>query len=189
MFIWILWAALPNNLTSRCWWNLWVTASWSEVQVTTWTCNWHQSSWRESLKLPAYCCCSVAELCPTICDPMDCSTPGSPVLHYLPEFVQTHAHWVGDAASHFILCHPLLLPSVFLSIRVFSNSPGKGSFPKSPGKDPFPGSFVHIRWPKDWSFSFSISPSSGYSGLISFRTDWFNLFSVQGTLNLFIYNY
>ena len=68
-------------------------------------------------------------------------------------------------SNHFILCHPLLLPSIFPSIRVFSNE-----------------SLLHIRWPKYWSFSFSISPSSEYSGLISFRIDWLDLLAVQGTL-------
>ena len=87
------------------------------------------------------------------------------------------------------LSSPSLHALVFLSIRVFSKSPGKGSFPKDLGKDPFPGSCLRIRWPKDWSFSFSISPYSGYSGLISFRIDWFNLFAVSGTLNLLLYNY
>ena len=88
------------------------------------------------------------------------STPGFPVLHYLPEFAQTHVHWVGDD----ILCHPLLLlPSVFP--RVFSNE-----------------STLPIRWPKYWSFSFSFSPSNEYSGLISFQIDWFDLLAVQGTL-------
>ena len=68
-----------------------------------------------------YCCCSVAKSCPTLCDPMDCSTPGFPIFHYLPEFVQTHVHWVIDAI-HVILCRPLLLlPSVFDNIRVFSS--------------------------------------------------------------------
>ena len=68
-----------------------------------------------------YCCCSVAKSCPTLCDPMDCSTPGFPIFHYLPEFAQTHVHWVIDAI-HVILCRPLLLlPSVFDNIRVFSS--------------------------------------------------------------------
>ena len=90
------------------------------------------------------------------------STPGFPVLHYLPEFAQTHVHWVGDD----ILCHPLLLlPSVFPSNRVFSKE-----------------STLPIRWPKYWSFSFSISPSNEYSGLISFQIDWFDLLGVQRTL-------
>ena len=96
---------------------------------------------------------SVAQLCPTLCDPMDCSTPGFPVLHHLPELAQTHVHWVDDATqpSHPLSC-PFLLPSVFPSIRVFSNE-----------------SVLCIRWPKYWSFS--ISPSNEYSGLISFRID------------------
>ena len=101
-------------------------------------------------------------MCPTLCNPMDCSTPGLPVHHPLLEFTQSHVHSVGDA----ILCHPLLLPpSIIPSIRVFSNE-----------------SVLCTRWPKYWSFSFSISPSSEYSGLISFRMDWLDLFAVQGTL-------
>ena len=110
---------------------------------------------------------SVAQWCPTLCDPMDCSTPGLPVYHQLPEFTQTHVHWVGDAISnHLILCYPLLLlPSIFPSIRVFSNE-----------------SALCIRWPKYWSFSFSITPSNEYPGLISFRMDWLDCLPVQGTL-------
>jgi len=97
---------------------------------------------------------SVAQSCPTLCDPMDFSMPGLPVHHQLPEFTQIHVYWVGDAIQHLILCSPLLLPlSIFPSIRVFSNE-----------------SVFHIRWLKYWSFSFSISPSNEYSGLIFFRT-------------------
>ena len=97
---------------------------------------------------------------------MDCSTPGLPAHHQLPEFTQTHVHRVGDAIQPSHLCHPLLLPhSVFPSIRVFCNE-----------------SVLHIRWPKYWSFSFSITPSNEYSGLISFRIDWLDLLSVKGTL-------
>ena len=114
----------------------------------------------------ASCCHSVTKLCPTLCDPMDGSTPGFPVLHYLLEFAQTHVHWVGDAIqpSHPLL-PPFLLPSTFASIRVFSKE-----------------SALCIIWPKDWSFSFNISPSSEYSGFISFRMDWFDFLAVQGTL-------
>ena len=83
--------------------------------------------------------------------------PGFPVLHYLLEFAQIHVPLVSDA-SYLILSRLLLLPSIFPSIRVFSNE-----------------SAVRIRWPKDWSFSFSIIPSSEYSGFISFRMDWFDL--------------
>ena len=93
---------------------------------------------------------------------MDSSTPGLPVPHHLPEFAQTHVHWVGNAIQPPILHYPLLL-STFTSIRVFSNE-----------------SALCIRWPKYWSFSFSISPFSEY--LISFRIVWFNLLAVQGTL-------
>ena len=81
------------------------------------------------------------------------------------ELAQTHAHGIGDATNHFILCHPLLLLSIFSSIRVFSNE-----------------SVLCIKWPRYWSFSFSISPSKAYLGLISFRMDWLDLLAVQGTL-------
>ena len=96
---------------------------------------------------------------------MDCSTPGFPVLHCLPEFAQIHVPRGGHANDHLILCCPLLLPSIFPSIRVFSNESG-----------------LHIRWPKYWSFSLSISLSSDYSDFISFRIDWFDLLALQGTL-------
>ena len=110
---------------------------------------------------------SVFQSCLTLCDPMDYSAPGFPVHHQLPEFTQTHVCWVGDAIqpSHPLLS-PLLLPSAFPSIRVFSNELA-----------------LHIRWPEYWNFSFSISPSNGYSGLISFRMDWLDLLAVQGTLS------
>ena len=116
--------------------------------------------------LSCCCCCSVAQLCLTPRNAMDCSMPDFPVLHYLLEFAQTRVHWVDDAINHLILCHPLLLlPSIFPSIRVFSNE-----------------STLNIRWPKYWRFSISISPSNEYSGLISFRIDWLDLLAVQGTL-------
>ena len=106
-----------------------------------------EQSRRDRYYCPHFCCCSVAK-CPTFCDPMDCRTPSFPVLHYLPEFAQTHVHWVGDAIQP---SHPLspllLLPSIFLIIRVFPNELA-----------------LWIRWPKYWSFS--ISPSNEYSGLI-----------------------
>ena len=90
---------------------------------------------------------------------MDCSMPGFPVLCSLLEFAQTHIYWVGEPSNHLILCYPpLFLPSIRLSIRVFSSE-----------------SALHIRWPKYWSFSFSISPSSEYSKLITFRIDRFDL--------------
>ena len=104
--------------------------------------------------------------CPTLCDPMNHSTPGLPVHHQLLEFTQTHVHQVSDAIqpSH-PLSYPLLLPSILPSIRVFSNE-----------------SVLHIRWSKYWSFSFSINAFNGYSGLISFRMDWSDLLTIQGTL-------
>ena len=109
---------------------------------------------------------SVAQSCPTLCDPMNRSTPGLPVHHQLPESTQTHVHLVGDAIqpSH-SLSSLLLLPSNFASIRVFSNE-----------------SDLRIRWPNYWSFSFRTSPSNKYSGLISLRMDWLDLLAVQRTL-------
>ena len=110
---------------------------------------------------------SVAQSCPTLCNPMDCSMPGFPVHHQLLELAQTHVHRVSNAIqpSH-SLSSPLLLPSVFPSIRLFSKE-----------------SVLCIMWPKDWSFSFSISPPpKEYSRLISFRLDWFDLLAAQGTL-------
>ena len=96
---------------------------------------------------------------------MNCSTPGLPVHHQLPESTQTHVHCVSDAIQS---SHPLLSPSLpalnLPSIRVFSNE-----------------SALHIRWPKYWSFSFNISPSNEHPGLISFRMDWLDLLAVQGT--------
>ena len=109
---------------------------------------------------------SVTQLCLTFCDPMDCSMPGFPVHQRLPELTQTHVHWVSDAiqSSHPLLSL-LLSPSILPSIRVFSNE-----------------SVLPITWPKYWNFSFSISPSNEYLGLISFRMDWLDLLAVQGTL-------
>jgi len=146
-------------------------------------CDSHYLWWHNSWFLGIPCRCSVANSCPALCDLMDYSTPGFSVLYYCPEFAQTYVHWVCDAIQHIqtwgvailatphlifyhlILCQPLLQPSIFPSIRVFSN-----------------GLALHIRWPKYWSFSFSLSRSNEYSGLISFRIDWFNFFAVQRTL-------
>src|SRR5574337_769599 len=98
---------------------------------------------------------SVAQSCSTLCNPMNHSMPGFPVHHQLPEFTQTHVHRVGDAIQPSHLCRPLLLlPPIPPSIRVFSNE-----------------STLHMRWPKYWSFSFSIIPSREIPGLISFRMD------------------
>ena len=107
---------------------------------------------------------SVAQSCPTLCDPMNCSTPGLPVHHQLPEFTQTHAHRVGDAIQ---LSHPLssllLLPPIPPSIRVYSNE-----------------STLLMRW----SFSFSISPSNEHPGLISFRMDWLDQLSLYSNSHI-----
>ena len=108
---------------------------------------------------------SVTQSCPTLCNPMDCSTPGFPVHHQLPSLLKLVSIQAVMLSNHLILCHPLLLPSVFSSITVFSNE-----------------SVPRIRWPKYWSFSFSISPTNEYSGLILFRMDWLDLFALQGTL-------
>ena len=109
---------------------------------------------------------SVAQQYPTLCDHMNRSMPGLPVHHHPLEFTQTHVHRVGDAIQPSYLCHPLLLlPPTPPSIRVFSNE-----------------STLLMRWPKYWSFSFNISPSSEHPGLISFRMDWIDLLAVQGTL-------
>ena len=109
---------------------------------------------------------SVTQSYPTVCDPLACSTPAYPVHHQLPELTQTQIYWVSDATQPSLpLCPLLLLPSIFPSIRVFSND-----------------SVLCIRWPKNWSFSFSISPSNEYSELISFRMNWLDLLAVQRTL-------
>ena len=109
---------------------------------------------------------SVTQSCLTLCDPMNLSMPGLPVHHQLLDFTQTHDHWVSDAIQP---SHPLSSPSPpalnFPIIRVFSNE-----------------SALCIRWPKYWSFSFSISLSNEHSGLLSFRMDWLDLLAVQGTL-------
>ena len=99
-------------------------------------------------------------------DPMDCSTPGFPVHHQLPELVQTSAYWVSDATPP---SHPLLSPSL-----AFSLSQHQGLFQWI--------SSSIIRWQKYWSFNFSISPSNKYAGWISSRMDWIDLLAVQGTL-------
>ena len=114
----------------------------------------------------AYQFSSVAQSCPTLCEPMNRSTPGLPVHHQLLEFTQTHALRVVMPSSHLILCRPLLLlPPILPSIKVFSNE-----------------STLRMRWPKSWSFSFSISSSKEHPGLISFRMDWLDLLAAQWTL-------
>ena len=110
---------------------------------------------------------SVTQSCLTLCDPMDYSTPNLPIHHQLPEFTKLMSIESLMPSNQLILCHLFLfLPSIIPSIRVFSNE-----------------SVLRIRWLKYWSFSLSISPSTEYSGLISFRVDWFDLLAVQGTFN------
>ena len=101
-----------------------------------------------------------AQSCPTLCDPMDCSTPGFPVHHQLSELLKLMSIESVMPSNHVILCCPLLPPSIFPSIRIFSSE-----------------SALRFRWPKYWSFSFSTSPNE-YSGLISFRIDWLDLLAV-----------
>ena len=142
--------------------NLACCSSWGhEESDTTELLNWNwiknNVKWKSSIS---------SQLCPTLCDPMNRSMPGLPAHHQLQEFTQTDVHWVGDAIQ---LSHPLSSPSPpalnLSNIRVFSNE-----------------SVLRIRWPKYWSFSFSISPSNEYSGLISFRMDWFDFLDVQAIL-------
>ena len=107
---------------------------------------------------------SVAQSCPTLCDPVDCSTPGFPSFTISWSLLKLMSMESVVPSNHLILCHPLLLlPSIFPSIRVFSSL-----------------SVLHIRWLKYWSFSFNISPSNEHPGLISFRMDWLDFLAVQG---------
>ena len=99
---------------------------------------------------------------------MDCSTPGFPVHHQPRSLLKLMSIKSVMPSNNLILCHPLLLPSIFPSIRIFSSE-----------------SVLRMRWPKYWSFSFGISPSNEYSGLISFRINWLDLLAVQGTLKSF----
>ena len=116
---------------------------------------------------------SVTQLCPTLGDSMNCSMPGLPVQHQLLEFTQKMSIELVMSSNHLILCHPLLLPSsVFPIIRVFSSEWA-----------------LHIKWPKYWSFSLSISPSNEYSRLISFRMDWLDLLAVQVTLKSLLHHH
>ena len=108
---------------------------------------------------------SIAQLCPTLCDLMDCSMPGLPVHGQLPEVTQIHGLWVSDAIHPVFCCSLLPSPLIFPNIRVFSNE-----------------SALCIRCPKYWCISFNISPSNEYSELISLRMDWLDFFAVQGTL-------
>ena len=116
---------------------------------------------------------SVTQSCPTPYDRMDCSTPGFPVHHQLPQLAQIHVHRVTDAIQQ---SYPLLSPS-----------PPAFSLPQHWGL--YQESVLPIRWPKYWTFSFSISPTNNYLGLISFRIDWLDLLAVQGTLKSLFQHY
>ena len=115
----------------------------------------------------SFCCCSVTQSCPTPCDPMDCNTPGLSVHHQLLMFTQTHVHWVGDVNQS---SHPLSSPSP-PAFNLSQHHPCLFQWVSSSHQGA-----------KYWSFSFSMSPSSEYSGLISFRVGWLDLLAVQGTL-------
>ena len=122
-----------------------------------------------NLETMTYQYSSVTQLCPTVFNPMDCSTPGFSITNSQSLLKLISIESVMSS-NHLILCCPLLLlPSIFPRTRVFSSE-----------------SVLHIRWPKFWSFRFSISPSNEYSGLISFRMKWFDLLAVQGTLKSFL---
>ena len=127
--------------------------------------DYHRDNWIHQFS-------SVIQLCLTLCDPVDCNIPGFPVHHQLLELAQTHVHQSVMPTNHLILCCPLLLPSIFPSIRVFSNE-----------------SVLFIRWLKYWSFSFGITPSNEYSRLISFRINWLHLLADQGTLKSLLQHY
>ena len=163
---WDNWSSLINNNLSKFWlpylcqkkksyisWLLWESVLWA------WNPQKFQQTKHHSQLFSLVQFSSVAQSYLTLCDPRNCSTPGFPVHHQLPEPTQTHVHWVGDAIQP---SHPLLSPSP----PALNLSQHQGLF----------------KWPKYWSFSFNISPSSEHPGLISFRMDRLHLLEVQGTL-------
>ena len=126
-----------------------------------------------SIEFSMYQFSSVAQSDMTLCNPLNCSTPGLPVHHQLPEFTKLMSTELVMPSSHLIFCCPLLLlPSIFPNIRVVSNE-----------------SALCIRWPKYWSFSFNISPSNEHPELISFGMDWLNFLAVQGTLKSLLHHH
>ena len=132
--------------------------------------DWHIIGSMKCLVTQSQCCCSVTQSCPALCNPMDCSMPGFPVLHHLPSPLKLKSIESVMLSNHLILCQPLLLlPSIFPSIRIFSSELA-----------------LLMRWPKYWSFSFNTSPSNEHPELISFRIDWFDLLAVQGTLKILL---
>ena len=164
---------IPASLDTSSWTHLSLLLlfSWFLIPLSLYLV--HSPQTTGDLKALTYNKCSihifVAQSCLTLCDPIDCSTPGFPVLHHLPELAQTLSIESVMPFNPLVLCHPLLLlPSIFPSIRVFSNELA-----------------LRIRWPEHCNFSFSTSPSSEYSGLISFRMDWLDLLAVPGALRVF----
>ena len=164
----------PSSYSFLCWYtfgNFQVQAMVNSAAVNIWI---HVSFWimiffgymtRSGISELYVQFSSVTQSCPTLCIPMNHSTPGLPVHHQLLESTQTHVHWVSDAIQ---LTHPLLSPSPAFNLsqlRVFSNEPA-----------------LRIRWPKYWSFSFNIRPTNEHPRLISFRMDWLDLLAVQRTL-------
>ena len=154
-----------GTLLNTLWWPEWEGSPKGKEHM--YMCSWLTAPYSRNLYniVNQLWCCSVAQPCPTLYNPMDCSIPGLSVPHHLLKFSQVYVHCIGDT-RHLILWHPLLLlSSIFPIIRDFSYELA-----------------VCIRWPKYWSFSFSISPSKEHSGLISLKIDWFDLLIVQGTL-------
>ena len=142
-----------------------------QCPFTSFFCVWHRV-WPLWLNSSCHSVSSVAQLCPTLCGPMNRSTPGLPVHHQLLESAKPMSIKSVMPSNYLILCRPLLLlPSTFPSIRVFSSE-----------------SALHIRWPKYWRFSFNISPSNEHPGLISFSMDWLDLLAVQRTLERLLHH-
>ena len=186
------WTGKPGVLQSTGWQRVrhdWVTElNWTELMipsdfsllfgfatkfdvVATFYCTWilEGLQWVKSqstLNVMCSCCFSATQPCPILCDSVDCSTPGFPVLHHFPELLKLMSIESVMPSNHLIFWHPLLLqPSIFPSIRVFSNE-----------------SVLHIRWSRYWSFTLNISPTNEHPGLISFMMDWLDLLAVQGSL-------
>ena len=135
--------------------------------------NWTKTQDQAENKRCCCCCWSITKSCLTLCDLINCSMPGFPVLHYLLAFAQTHIHWVDDAIQPSCpLCPLFLLPSIFPSLRVFSSELA-----------------LCIRWSEYWNFSLRISPSSEYLELISFRIDWFDLSRVFSSTTVWKYQF
>ena len=153
-----------ENIPNESLWNLTLLGPTGQIRPIICLSQWTKNAFYVFFNSVQFS--SVAQSCLTLCNPMDCSMPGFLYNTNSHSLLKLMPIELVMPSNHLIFCHPLfLLPSVFPSIRVFSNE-----------------SVLHIRWPKYWSFSFSICPSSEYSWLISFRMDWLDLLAVQGTL-------